>query len=185
MTPEAKQILAQLRDTFYTQFASAMQQDVSITKDNSLLFSPALAEIASWVDDKQRFNYLSVHAHTAPDYLVPRRPLTLQISINPPSGILANTKTVHKKTGLSLNQSWSLKLTVLPEEIVDMAHWVASWIHSQENDSIAIAPPCCLKVVSTDNESEYQVWTQTAWYSLHAQEDEAPAALAQPRRAAA
>ncbi len=170
MTPEAKQILVQLRETFYTQFATAMKRDVSVTKDNSLIFSPSLAAIASWVDDHQRFNYLSVQAHTTPDALFPDRPLTLRITINPQSGVFTNTKSVHKKTGLGLNSAWSLNLTVLPEEIVDMAHWVASWIHSQDNDSITIAAPYRLKVTPTDNNSDYQVWTQTAWYSLNPEE---------------
>ncbi|WP_299487641.1 hypothetical protein [Acaryochloris sp. IP29b_bin.137] len=170
MTPEAKQILVQLRETFYTQFAAAMKRDVSVTKDNSLVFSPSLAAIVSWVDDQQRFNYLSVQAHTAPDPLYPGRPLTLRITINPPSGIITNTKTVQKKMGLSLNSSWSLNLTVLPEEIVDMAHWVASWIHAQDNDSIAIAAPYRLKVTPTEDDREYPVWTQTAWYCLHPEE---------------
>lgn len=170
MTPEAKQILVQLRETFYTQFATAMKRDVSVTKDNSLIFSPSLAAIASWVDDQKRFNYLSVQAHTTPDALFPNRPLTLRITINPSSGVFTNTKSVHKKTGLGLNSDWSLNLTVLPEEIVDMAHWVASWIHSQDNDSITIAAPYRLKVTPTENNSDYQVWTQTAWYSLHPEE---------------
>lgn len=172
MTPEAKQILVQLRDTFYDQFAAAMKREVSITKDNSLVFSPSLAAIASWVDDQQRFNYLSVTAHTSPDPLLPNRPLTLRITINPPGGVITNTKTVHKKTGLSLNQAWSLNLTVLPEEIGEMAHWVASWIHSQDNDSIAIAAPYRLKVTPTQDDRDYQVWTQAAWYSLHPEEQQ-------------
>ncbi|NJN39122.1 MAG: hypothetical protein HC790_11055 [Acaryochloridaceae cyanobacterium CSU_3_4] len=167
MTPEAKQILVQLRETFYTQFAAAMKSEVSISRDNTLIFSPSLAAIASWVDDQQRFNYLSVTAHTAPDPLFSNRPLTLRITINPPSGFVTNTKTVHKKTGLALNQAWSLNLTVLPEEMVDMAHWVASWIHSQDNDSLAIAAPHRLQVTSTQDKNEYQAWTQTAWNSLH------------------
>ncbi|KAI9134540.1 hypothetical protein [Acaryochloris sp. CCMEE 5410] len=182
MTPEAKQILVQLRETFYAQFATAMKRDVSVTKDNSLIFSPSLAAIASWVDDHQRFNYLSVQAHTAPDALFPDRPLTLRVNINPPSGVVTNTKSVHKKTGLSLNASWSLNLTVLPEEIVEMAHWVASWIHSQDNDSIAIAAPYRLKVTPTENSDDYQVWTQTAWYSLHPEEQPA-APVDQPQAA--
>lgn len=172
MTPEAKQILVQLRETFYAQFAAAMKQDVSVSKDNALVFSPSLSAIASWVDDQKRFNYLSVTAHTTPDSLFPNRPLTLRIVINPPGGLITNTKTVHKKTGLGINQAWSLDLTVLPEEIVDMAHWVASWIHSQDNDSVTIAAPYRLKVAPTEEFSAYQVWTQTAWYSLNPEDQE-------------
>ncbi|WP_299405636.1 hypothetical protein [Acaryochloris sp. IP29b_bin.148] len=170
MTPDAKQILVQLRETFYAQFAAAMKRDVSVTKDNSLVFSPSLAAIASWVDDQQRFNYLSVTAHTAPDALFPNRPLTLRITINPPSAVMTNTKTVHKKTGLNLNQAWSLNLTVLPEELEGITHWVASWIHSQDNDSIAIGAPYRLKVTPTEDDRDYQVWTQSAWYSLNPEE---------------
>ena len=172
MTPDAKNILVQLRETFYTQFATAMKREVSVTKDNSLIFSPSLAAIASWVDDQQRFNYLSVSAHSAPDSLFPHRSLTLRITINPPGGVITNIKTVHKKTGLPLNSAWSLSLTVLPEEIGDMAHWVASWIHSQDNDSITIAAPYRLHVTSTVDDSEYQVWTQAAWHSLNPEEQQ-------------
>jgi len=173
MTPEAKQILVQLREAFYDQFAIAMKREVAITKDNALVFSPSLAAIASWVDDHQRFNYLSVNAHTTPDSFFPKRPLTLRIAINPPSGVLTNTKSVHKKTGLGINQSWSLNLTVLPEEIAEMAHWVASWIHAQDNDSVAIAAPYRLKVTPIQNDSEYQVWTQTAWCCLNPEDQQA------------
>ncbi len=172
MTPEAKNILVHLREAFYTQFAAAMKRDVSIAKDNSLIFSPSLAAVASWVDDQQRFNYLSVNAHTTPDALFPDQPLTLRVTINPPSGVITNTKSVHKRTRLSLNSSWSLNLTVLPAEMEEMAHWVASWVHSQDNESVAIAAPYRLKVVPTPDASDYQVWTQTAWNCLHPEEQQ-------------
>ena len=172
MTPEAKNILVHLREAFYAQFAAAMKRDVSVTKDNSLIFSPSLAAVASWVDDQQRFNYLSISAHTTPDSLCPNQPLTLRVTINPPSGVITNTKSVHKKTRLSLNSSWSLSLTVLPEEIENMAHWVASWVHSQDNESVAIAAPYRLKVMPNPDISEYQVWTQTAWNALNPEEQQ-------------
>ncbi|NJK42152.1 MAG: hypothetical protein HC934_13990 [Acaryochloridaceae cyanobacterium SU_2_1] len=167
MTPEAKQILAQLRDEFYRKFAEVMQRPINLSKDSTLIFNPSLAPIATWLDSQDQFNYLNVYAYTAPDNLTPHRPLTVQISINSPGP----AKEVQRKTGYSLNQDWSLTLTVLPEEALGIVHWVASWIHSQGNDSIAIPASVRLKSIPTELANDYQICTQTAWQSLHPEQD--------------
>lgn len=163
MTPEAKQILAQLRDEFYSKFAEVMKTSVDLSKDSTLIFNPSLAPVATWIDDQARFNYLNFYAFTAPDDLTSDRSLTVQIAINSPGP----AKEVARKTGHPLNQDWSLKLTVLPEEALDIVHWVASWIHSQGNDSIAIPAAVRLKALPTQMPSDYQICTLTAWQSLH------------------
>ncbi|NJN74881.1 MAG: hypothetical protein HC799_19915, partial [Limnothrix sp. RL_2_0] len=74
MTPEAKQILAQLRDEFYSKFAEVMKTSVDLSKDSTLIFNPSLAPVATWIDDQARFNYLNFYACTAPDDLTSDRP---------------------------------------------------------------------------------------------------------------
>ncbi|NJP09422.1 MAG: hypothetical protein HC866_08005 [Leptolyngbyaceae cyanobacterium RU_5_1] len=135
MTPETIRIISQLRQEFYSLFATAMEVPVKITNRNS--FAGNLS-IASWVDSQQQLNYICIFAHTAPDELVPRRPLTLRLAVNKGGDVDAIVR--QKKVGQELNQSWHFELTVLPEEILDFLPWIVSLIETYDTDSVSLVP---------------------------------------------
>ncbi len=64
MTPEAIRVVSQLRRDFYSLFAAAMEVPVNITNGSSSTGNPPMA---SWIDDRQRLNYLFIYVHTAHD----------------------------------------------------------------------------------------------------------------------
>jgi hypothetical protein len=160
MTPEAIRIVAQLRREFYTLLAAMIQVPVNISRDNP---STSCRSMASWIDDRQRLNYVLVYAYIAPDALVPKRPFILRIAVNKGAGLLMNTKW--RKDCRGLNQSWYFELTLLPEEILDFLPWVVSLIESQDDysGSFVETPPHPLKVKMPDVELLQNAWTQKAW----------------------
>jgi hypothetical protein len=164
MTPEAIRIVSQLRREFYSLFADAMKVPVSITASNPSTGNPPMA---SWVDDRQRFNYLRVYVYTAPDELLPERPFILRISVNKGGGI--PTVARWRKDCRGLNQSWSCELTLLPEEILDFLPWLVSLVISQEHEPISgvTEPPHPFHSKtfsdSSDSLSCNDAWTHKAW----------------------
>jgi hypothetical protein len=135
MTPAAIRLVSQLRQTFYTEFAAAMHFPVNITSGNSYASNSATA---SWIDAQQQLNYVYVYAHTAPDALVPDRPLVLRVSLNKGAGIGVLSK--RGKGCRGFNQTWSFELTVLPEEVLDFLPWIISLIQSYDHHAASIVP---------------------------------------------
>jgi len=72
--------------------------------------------IASWVDDRQRLNYVNIYAYTAPDEFFPKRPFLPVVAINKSAGRVTMLKQGQECQGF--NWAW-ISLTVLPEEILD------------------------------------------------------------------
>ncbi|HEY9660190.1 MAG TPA: hypothetical protein V6C65_17165 [Allocoleopsis sp.] len=136
MTPDAIRTISHLRQSFYTLFASAMGVPVKITNRNS---QTGNSSIASWVDSQQRLNYMYIFAHTAPDDLVPERPLTLRIRVNKGGDTIALTR--QKRADQELNHSWHLELILLPDEILDFLPWVVSMVGLYDRGSVAVVPP--------------------------------------------
>jgi hypothetical protein len=135
MTPAAIRLVSQLRQAFYTGFAAAMNLPVNVTNGNSYASNSATA---SWIDTRQQLNYVYVYAHTAPDALVPDRPLVLRVSLNKGAGIGVLSKRGRGCQGF--NQAWSFELTVLPEEVLDFLPWIVSLIQSYDHHSASIVP---------------------------------------------
>lgn len=136
MTPEAIRTISCLRQDFYSLFASAMEVPVKITNRNS---QTGNLSVASWVDSQQRLNYLYIFAHTAPDDLVPERPLTLQIRVNKGGDTVALTR--QKRGDQELNRSWHLELTLLPDEILDFLPWIVSLVGFYDRGAVSPVPP--------------------------------------------
>jgi len=138
MTPSAIRLVSQLRHEFYSLFATAMDAPVHVMTGNSYASNLATA---SWLDRQQRLNYLYLYAHTAPDELVPERPLVLRVSVNKGAGIGAVSK--RGKGCKGMNQSWTFELTALPEEVLDFLPWIVSLIKSYDNSSASVVsePP--------------------------------------------
>jgi hypothetical protein len=130
MTPETIRIVSQLRQEFYSLFAEAMEVPVKITNRNSYAGSLSMV---SWIDSCQRLNYMCVFAHTAPDELMPERPLILQIVVNKGGDLVALAR--QKKSGQELNQNWYFELILLPEEILEFLPWLISLVESYNTSS--------------------------------------------------
>lgn len=163
MTPSAIRLVSQLRHEFYSLFAAAMDVPVHVMTGNSYASNLATA---SWLDRQQRLNYVYVYAHTAPDELVPERPLVLRVAINKGAGIGAISK--RGKGCKGMNQSWSFELTVLPEEVIDFLPWIVNLIESYDNSSASVVsePPHPLDFKISNALLFHNVQTHSAGNSL-------------------
>lgn len=159
MTPEAIRIVSQLRHEFYALFAAAMKAPVTITTGNPSMGNPP---IASWIDDRQRLNYLRVYVYTAPDELIPQRPFILRVSVNKGGGM--STAAKWRKDCQGLNQSWHFELTLLPEEILDFVPWTVSLIrsHNQGSTPLVQEPPHPFEFKMPREFLFNDAWTQKA-----------------------
>jgi hypothetical protein len=79
MLPDSAQQVSKLRTQFYRSFADALDISVNITREKS--YASTLPRV-SWTDQQGRLNYLCMYAHSAPDVLMPDRPLVLRIGVN-------------------------------------------------------------------------------------------------------
>lgn len=157
MTPEAIRRISQLRQEFYDLFAGAMKVPVNVTNRNSYAGNVSMV---SWIDRRQRLNYICVYAYTAPDELVPERPFILRLSINKGGDTSAIIR--HGKGCQNLNRGQQFELTILPSEILDFLPWVVSLVKSYEESylSLPLAPPHPFNFSSVDELDS--VWTQAA-----------------------
>ncbi|MEH2433109.1 MAG: hypothetical protein V7K25_02450 [Nostoc sp.] len=159
MNPEAKHIVSELRREFYSNFAAAMNLPVSITGTSYSSNSP----IASWMDHRQRLNYLNVYAYTAPDEFVPFRPFILRLAINKSAGRITTFKKGQVCRGLNL--MWDFELTVLPKEILDFLPWIVNLVESHDKGSSLLLqlPPHSFELEVPEVRLFNNAWTQKAW----------------------
>ena len=158
MTPQAMRLVSQLRQEFYSLFATAMKVPVNITSGNS---SASNLSTASWVDGKRQLNYLRIYAHTAPDDLVPERPLILRLSVNEGADSVAVARWGRSCDGL--NRSWHFELTLMPEELIDFLPWVISLAQSNDKGLATLVPePPHPFDYNINNLSSQAAWTQQA-----------------------
>jgi len=159
MTPEAIRVVSQLRRDFYSLFAAAMEVPVNITNGSSSTGNPPMA---SWIDDRQRLNYLRIYVHTAPDELIPERPFILRLSVNKGGGVAAAAKWRRDNRGL--NKDWYFELTLLPEEILDFLPWLVSLVKSHDKDSASFVqdPPHPFNFKISEVQLFNDAWTQKA-----------------------
>lgn len=160
MTPEAIRIVSQLRHDFYTLFAAAMDAPVRITGKSYSNNS----SIASWVDDRQRINYVNVYPYTAPDKFIPKRPLVLRVAINKSAGRVMLVKPGPECRGF--NREWDFELTLLPEEIMDFLPWIVNWVKSHDKGAALFVqePPHPLDLEVANTGLFKDVWTKKAWF---------------------
>ncbi|HEY9796830.1 MAG TPA: hypothetical protein V6D30_14405 [Leptolyngbyaceae cyanobacterium] len=164
MTPEAIRIVSQLRREFYSLFAGAMEVPVCITNGN-----PSMGNLpmASWIDDRQRLNYVRIYVYTAPDELIPERPFILRISVNKGGGMVTAVKW--RKDCQGINQAWHFELTLLPEEILDFLPWIVSLVKSYDQGcaSFGQEPPHPFDLKMANKLLLNDVWTQKARQFAH------------------
>ena len=158
VTPEAIRFVASLRYKFYSLFAAAMNASVSITAHSYSSNFP----IAYWVDADHQLNYLSVYAHTAPDELIPSRPLLLRVAINKGAGrVIVKVGSELK----SVNQGWQFELTILPEELLDFLPWIVNLVKVQSKRSLEVSqsPPYRLEFIAPAVGLFDSAWTEKAF----------------------
>jgi hypothetical protein len=165
MTPKAIRIVSQLRSEFYFLFAEAMKIPVNITSGNS--YASNLPK-ASWVDTRQQLNYVCIYAHTAPDDLVPDRPLILRLSVNKGADLVVAAKRGRGSHGL--NRSLYFELTLVPEEALDFLPWLVSLVKSHDTGSSSLPePPYPLDFKTSGGLGCRNAWTYKADSSLSKQ----------------
>ncbi|ARV58463.1 hypothetical protein BZZ01_07250 [Nostocales cyanobacterium HT-58-2] len=159
MNPEAKQIVSELRREFYSLFAATMNVPVKITGASYSSNSP----IASWVDNKQRLNYVNVYAYTAPDELIPLRPFILRLAINKSAGRIAIVTKGQECRGM--NRVWDFELTLLPGEILDFLPWIVSLVKAYDKNSLSLLqpPPHPFEFIVPTVGLLNEAWTEKAW----------------------
>lgn len=171
MTPEAIRTVAAIRREFYRLFAVGMKVPVSLPGGASLDYS----HTASWMDGQQRLNFLHVYAHSAPDALIPNRPLLLRLVINKGTGTVARIQRGQDCQGL--NRGWQLELTLLPEEVLDFLPWVVSFAKAHDSSystALLQQPPHAFVLKEADGPLFDDVWTDRAHQlKAAAQSDEA------------
>ncbi|MGB8698776.1 MAG: hypothetical protein WCD18_05105 [Thermosynechococcaceae cyanobacterium] len=164
MTPETIQALGTLREDFYKRFQKALRKSLNLEKKNALIFNPSFQSVASWVDDKGRMNFISVYAHQAPDALFPDHNLVLRISLNCRAD---RSLEANRPAGSKFNRDWSLELTLLPEEALDFAPWIVSWVAAQDNPTLALkSPPYPVESSQSFTAGCDRLWTEAAWKSI-------------------
>ncbi|RCJ39936.1 hypothetical protein A6769_05095 [Nostoc punctiforme NIES-2108] len=159
MNPEAKHIVNELRHKFYSNFAATMNMPVLITGTSYSSNSP----IASWMDRKQRLNYINVYAYTAPDKFVPFRPFILRVAINKSAGRVTTIRKGQICRGLNL--VWDFELTVLPKEILDFLPWIVNLVEAHEKGSPLLleSPPHSFELNVSEVKLFNNAWTEKAW----------------------
>jgi hypothetical protein len=172
MTPESIRILSGLRNEFYALFSSAMNVPVKISGSsyNSIAF------VASWLDERERLNYLNIYACSAPDDLTTQRPLILRLAINKGAGNMGFSRQGRASQGL--NHQWHFELTVMPDELLDFLPWVVSLAKAKgkNNPSLVQVPPYPVSFKEPTLFQASTVWTQKAEQTVGLQhEDPDPA----------
>ncbi len=163
MTPEAKHIVSELRREFYSLFATAMKVPVRITGTSYSSNSP----IASWIDDRQRLNYVNVYPYIAPDEFIPLRPFILRLAINKSAGRVITGKNEQECRGPNL--VWDFELTVLPREILDFLPWIVNLVKADNKGSTSFLqlPPHPFELTLPAIGLTNQAWTAKAWHQAN------------------
>jgi hypothetical protein len=161
MTPEAVQYLIALREKFYSGFQTQLRINLNTDKKNTHLFNPSFQSIATWIDRRQRMNFMTVYALQAPDVLFPERSLILRIVFNCKSA--SSAAILEKKIGMKLNQDWSLELTLLPTELLNIIPWLVQWIEAQEGGITVRDFPNRFVHLPILQANSHLLWTSEAW----------------------
>ncbi|NJL45368.1 MAG: hypothetical protein HC922_05755 [Leptolyngbyaceae cyanobacterium SM2_3_12] len=136
MTPEATREISKLRTEFYSLFADSLGTPVTITKEKSYASTPPKA---SWTDEQHRLNYVCIYAYSAPDVLVPDRPLVLRIGVNLGAELFAGPS--RSKGSRRYNQTCQFYLTLLPPEALESMDWLIHVLQCSGDLTLESLPP--------------------------------------------
>ena len=119
MLPESAQQVSKLRAQFYRSFADALDTSVNITREKS--YASTLPR-GSWTDEQGRLNYLCMYAHSAPDVLLPDRPLVLRVGVNLGAELFMGYSP--GRSGRRYNWTCQFYLTLLSSELPTALPWI-------------------------------------------------------------
>lgn len=157
MTPAAIRELANLRQEFYALFAEAINASVTINKGNTYSASPSRV---SWVDCYKRPNYIYIYAHTAPDDLMPERPLVLRLGVNKGSEVEYTGRIESASPHHLYPKILKFDLTLLPNELLDFVPWLTYLLNREGQNSIdMLMPPHPLNCTNLDEIKQHGAWT--------------------------
>jgi hypothetical protein len=157
MTPEAIRAVSTLRSEFYGSFAENLGTMVTIAPEKS--YARALPKV-SWTDSQQRLNYLCLYAYSAPDILVPDRPLLLRIGLNLGAEFVDPGKG--SRSLRRYNQDCQFYVTLLPQETLGAVPWLVAVVHSHSQDWPMLPSPPHGLASSQPLEATVSMWTQAA-----------------------
>lgn len=138
MLPDSAQQVSKLRAQFYRSFADSLGVPANISREKS--YASTLPRV-SWTDDQGRLNYLCMYAHSAPDVLLPDRPLVLRIGVN-----LGAELAMGSSPGRgSRRYNWTCQfyLTLLSAELPAALPWILQALaqpHGLDLDSLEGLP---------------------------------------------
>jgi hypothetical protein len=155
MTPATIRTISDLRSKFYALFIAAMGVPVKISGNSY----NSTSLIASWIDETQRLNYVTLYACLAPDELHTQRPFILRLAVNRGAGAIATTRRGTPCRGL--NQEWHFELTVLPEEVLDFLPWLIGLIDAKTRSLLATLPEPPHPITFNESDAS-EAWTQKA-----------------------
>jgi|SRR6478672_6847031 hypothetical protein len=158
MTPEAIRLVSNLRREFYSLFGTEMNVPIKISGSSY----NSSSSIASWIDERERLNYINIYAYKAPDALLNQRPFILRIAINKGAGNITIPKQGQSCRGL--NKGWNFELTLLPEEILDFLPWLVGLVKAKAKgaSSFVQVPPYPVNLDTSNVLLSTVVWTQEA-----------------------
>jgi len=119
MLPESAQQVSKLRAEFYRSFADALATPVNISREKS--YASTLPRV-TWTDEQNRLNYLCMYAYSAPDVLLPDRPLVLRVGVN--LGAELSTGSSPGRGSRRYNWTCQFYLTLLSPELPAALPWV-------------------------------------------------------------
>lgn len=119
MLPESAQQVSKLRAQFYRSFADSLDVSANISREKS--YSSTLPRV-SWTDDQGRLNYMCMYAHSAPDVLLPDRPMVLRVGVN--LGAELSTGASSERGRRRYNWTCQFYLTLIPTELSAALPWI-------------------------------------------------------------
>ncbi|WP_017299200.1 hypothetical protein [Nodosilinea nodulosa] len=119
MLPDSAQQVSKLRAQFYRSFADTLETSANISREKS--YASTLPRV-SWTDEQGRLNYLCMYAHSAPDVLLPDRPLVLRIGVN--SGAELAVGSSPGRGSRRYNWTCQFYLTLLSDELPAALPWI-------------------------------------------------------------
>jgi hypothetical protein len=158
MLPESAQQVSKLRTQFYRSFADALDVSVTITREKS--YASTLPRV-SWTDEQGRLNYLCMYAHSAPDVLLPDRPLVLRVGVNLGAELFMGSGP--GRGSRRYNWTCQFYLTLLDAELPAALPWIIQALgqpHGLDLDALP-ALPYTLESKATAGQAN-SLWTHLA-----------------------
>ena len=156
MLTESAQQVSKLRAQFYRSFADALDVSVNISREKS--YSSTLPRV-SWTDDQGRLNYLGMYAHSAPDLLLPDRPMVLRVGVNLGAELATGASAArgHRR----YNWTCQFYLTLIPPELSAALPWILQALNQPRGLDLEALPELPYSLESKPGQVN-SLWTRHA-----------------------